>query len=221
MHNQTLRPGEEVTATLRLPAASRFTGGQLALRWNADAVKLLGLSSADLAENANFRAGNDYLWMTWGNELSTDEVVTLRFRANRPGLLSQFLSLASDPELSDEGYDQQLNVHPLSLAWVTSTEPTDVGAGLQQLASSTEEELLGVLPNPARTYTRIGLKLQTAQTIQLTITDLNGRVMTEQQRELASGEQWLEVAVQNWPAGVYLFTVVTSNGSSSGRIMRQ
>lgn len=218
---QTFRSGEEIRVPMRLPAASRYAGGQLALQWNVAGLEYLGLESAGLTEAANARVGNGFLWLAWGNELPADEILTLRFRAKTAGQLNNYLSLAEDRSLNDEVYDQELLTHPLFLTWTDGGVVSDVASTPQIALPGAPDELLGVLPNPARTFTRVGIKLPTPQLVTLTVTDLNGRQVTQRHTQLEAGEQWLEIVVQHWPAGVYLFTVTTSNGNSSGRLVRQ
>jgi len=192
------------------------------LRWNASALTFLDLRSTDLNPNANFRNGDDYLWMSWAGGLSTDEVVSLRFRAEADGELQDYISLANDDRLADEVYTKALVPHPLLLSWnntVVADGPTDEAPEVGLLPATTE--LLGVLPNPAQSFTRIGVHITQTQRVKLVVTDLSGRLLMEASPELEAGEQWVRVEVQDWPAGAYLFRIQTTDGPLSGRIIRQ
>jgi hypothetical protein len=222
MENRAFSAGEEITVTLSLENGTFYAGGQTGLRWNADALTYLGLTSRDLETNANFRVDSDYLWMSWADELSTDDIVTLRFRTETGGQLSDYLTMAEDNQLTDEIYSKSLVAHPLFLSWndaVITDAPTDAAPEGDHISEISA--LLGVLPNPAQSFTRIGVNITEAQQVKLVVTDLNGRLLLETSPELEAGEQWIKLEVQDWPAGAYLFRVQTNDGPLSGRIIRQ
>ena len=66
-------------------------------------------------------------------------------------------------------------------------------------------------PNPAMNNTRINFKLpKESENVQLIITSMDGKVMTEQVfKQLSAGEHQLDVDVSNWGAGVYFYTIQT------------
>ena len=222
IENRTISAGEEISVTLNLENGTVFAGGQAGLRWNTSALTFLDLTSEDLNPNANFRNGTDYLWMSWADGLTTDKVVSLRFRAETDGELRDYINLAGDQRLADEVYSKALVPHPLLLSWsdaVVTDAPSDAAPEVNALPETTG--LLGVLPNPAQNFTRIGVQVAKAQRVKLVVTDLNGRVLLEASPELEAGEQWIRVEVQDWAAGAYFFRVQTADGPLSGRIIRQ
>ncbi|TXF87886.1 T9SS type A sorting domain-containing protein [Neolewinella aurantiaca] len=222
MENKAFSAGEEVVVTLSLENSTSFAGGQAGLRWNDAALTYLGISSTSLNTEDNFRSGRDYLWMSWANYLTTEEIVSVRFRAQADGQLSDYLAMAEDERLSDEVYGNTLSTHPLFLTW-SDAAVTDTAADSAAEVSSVPDNagLLGVLPNPARSFTRIGVYISEAQRVQITVTDLNGRLLLEASPQLEGGEQWVRVDVQDWPVGAYIFRVQTNDGPLSGRIIRQ
>jgi hypothetical protein len=223
LQRQSFRTGEELTVTVSLPDAAAYVGGQLALGWNASTLQYLDQSSTELDNNGNFRISQDYLWMAWGTALVEEQVVTLRFRALTAGQLEGNIFLTDDEALTEEVYDQDLGVHPLLLSWTEAIKPGNVWAVLdpQVLGPGATIELLGVLPNPARNFTRLGIYLSKAQKVEVTITDLNGRVLKNETALVEVGEQWIRVDVAGWRTGVYLFNITTSDGHLSGRIVKQ
>jgi len=89
------------------------------------------------------------------------------------------------------------------------------------VVAPTEDALLGVLPNPASSSTRLGLSLTSGQRVELVVTDMNGRVVLSRSAELGAGEQWLRVELSKLAGGVYPFTVKTADRVLTGRIVKQ
>lgn len=222
MEDRAFSAGEEFSVNLTLENSTFFSGGQAGLRWDNSALTYLDLTSADLNPNANFRSGTDHLWMSWADKLSTDNILSIRFRAEADGHLSDFLTMAEDQRLVDEVYSKALVPHPLILSWsdaVTGDSPAEYTPEVDIAPESTS--LLGVLPNPAQSFTRIGVHITKSQRVKLAVTDLSGRLLLEASPELEAGEQWIRVDVQDWPVGAYLFRIQTVDGPLSGRIIRQ
>jgi len=223
LFRQSFQAGEEVTVAVNLPDAADYVGGQLGLGWNTSTLEYLDQSSLELDDNGNFRIEEDYLWLAWGNVLAEDEVVTLRFRALTDGQLGGNIFFANDVALAEEVYDQDLEVHPLLLEWKDEVDTGEVDLGIepQVMVPGTASVLLGVLPNPARNFTRLGISLSKAQNVEVTITDLNGRLLKSGTSRVDPGEQWIRVDVDGWPSGIYLFNITTLDGNLSGRIVKQ
>ncbi len=220
LENPAFRSGNEVTVTLSLRDGAEYLGGQAALRWNADALMLLSHDSEDLSA-ANFRATAGHLRLNWSDALTADEVVTLRFRVAADGELSDYLTLAEEETFVDEAYGVDLASHPLFLTWTEATTNTTIGEEGPVVVAPTEDALLGVLPNPASSSTRLGLSLTSGQRVELVVTDMNGRVVLSRSAELGAGEQWLRVELSKLAGGVYPFTVKTADRVLTGRIVKQ
>ena len=224
LEDQTFKAGQRVDVTLRLENVDDYAGGQLALQWNAGALAYLGKESRELDSESNFRTGRDYVWLSWSEQLREENLLTMSFRATADGNLRDLITLAAERNFTDEIYAADLNDHPLFLTWKTSETTTDqpVSDIVDVLPDAGElSRLLGVLPNPARTVTRLGVYLGSEQDVVLNVTDLNGRKLRSDITRLAAGEQWLSVDVKAWPAGIYLFNIETVNGLVSGRIVKQ
>ncbi|MBC6994288.1 T9SS type A sorting domain-containing protein [Neolewinella lacunae] len=221
LEDHAFRAGETFTVALRLADAAAYAGGQAELFWNKGALEYLGMTSHDLDPRRNALRLDRSLRFNWAQPLTTDEVMTLEFRAHTTGQLRDFLRLVDDAAFRDAVYQADLSAHPLYLSWAapTSPEPSASGGSAEDMAPV--ETLLGVLPNPVRTTTRIGVYLPQEQAIRLTITDLSGRNIYRVAPRLAAGEHWLNVDATNWPAGVYLYTVRTAAGAATGKLLVQ
>jgi hypothetical protein len=73
----------------------------------------------------------------------------------------------------------------------------------------------GNYPNPASDRTKIKFSLQSAATVSLVITDLNGRtIRTEPAQKLGAGVQELELNVSDLAAGNYVYVLTSANGGA-------
>jgi hypothetical protein len=223
LEDKVLSAGEVFSLLLTVAGLSGFVGGQASVRWGGAALNYLGQSSSQLKVDRNFRRGADYLWMSWSDDLAADELLSIEFLALKEGKVSDFITLACNQGFEDEIYDLQLTPHPLFLRWNASDDENDLSQAVDQseLFASEISELLGVIPNPARTFTRVGVLLGQEQSVRLVVTDLSGRRLMESAQYLGLGEQWLRIDVEGLSAGVYLFALETTDGLLTGKIVRQ
>ncbi|MEM9261741.1 MAG: hypothetical protein AAGA62_19020, partial [Bacteroidota bacterium] len=159
IEEKDLVAGNEVSVAFRLPDGPAYAGGQVALAWNTENLNLLRRESNDLHEEQNFRYGDGFLWLTWSDALPTDEVLTLTFKANTSGQLNEYLRLVDGDNFAGEVYTEHLSTHPLFLEWTKATQVTTTPEPPIVTELLTKEALLGVLPNPVRSVTHIGVAL--------------------------------------------------------------
>lgn len=60
--------------------------------------------------------------MSWNEQLSTSEVISLRFRTNATGRVSDLLQLEDAIDFRDEVYLANLTVRPVFLTWRDQSE---------------------------------------------------------------------------------------------------
>lgn len=78
------------------------------------------------------------------------------------------------------------------------------------------EVILNVWPMPASSTVRISFALPKTSHVRLTVLDASGRsVRVLFDEDMPSGEQQLDVPVDEWPSGAYVLQLVTSNGRTS------
>lgn len=77
---------------------------------------------------------------------------------------------------------------------------------------TTELVLSRVYPNPASTTLNVALNAPANQKVTLIITDLAGKVMMQQQTQLASGDNNIALNIARIPSGSYMLKAVCSNG---------
>lgn len=69
---------------------------------------------------------------------------------------------------------------------------------------------LTVSPNPFHEFSTVGFHLEAPSDIAITLCDVAGRLLHTEQRQLAAGPQYIEVAASQFPAsGTYFLTVRT------------
>lgn len=84
-----------------------------------------------------------------------------------------------------------------------------------------EEDILNdvvLFPNPANQSAEIRFEAVEAGDINIAVTDLNGRVMSNTSREISTGIQSISLDVANYPAGVYMVEVRQNNSVKTLRL---
>lgn len=77
-------------------------------------------------------------------------------------------------------------------------------------------------PNPAKDFVEVGVPLETQTSVRIDILDLTGRLLyQEPEEEREAGYQRWQIAVQQWPAGIYLVRVRAGGQESVRRLIRQ
>lgn len=132
--------------------------------------------------------------------------VTLRFRAQRDGRLSDALYL-SDRVTVSEAYPAASEAAALPLRLQLQF------GGQVSPAGSATFELFQNQPNPFRGMSDIGFYLPEAGTVSLRITDETGRMLYEHQAFFQSGFQHFSIDARRWSAGVYFYAVSSAQGA--------
>ncbi|MEL6143521.1 MAG: T9SS type A sorting domain-containing protein, partial [Bacteroidota bacterium] len=127
------------------------------------------------------------------------------------------LSCELRPEMYTEATREP---YQLELNWVVNNDPTAPvnPVGLDQEIGST---LLGAVPNPLISSTKIGIFTASNAEAYLSVIDLTGRRMTGGKLQLAAGENYIRVDALDWPAGIYTYTVEINGEWLSGKIVKK
>lgn len=75
-------------------------------------------------------------------------------------------------------------------------------------------------PNPSNGKSFVGFKNTLKQNIELSIFDISGKLILNENRIFEEGEQSLEINTQDWSNGVYLLQMKTEEGLLSHRILK-
>ena len=76
-------------------------------------------------------------------------------------------------------------------------------------------------PNPFFTNFYIQNKFQNADNVSITIFDLLGKVVLEQQYDNVANDENIAINASNLAIGQYIYSLKTSNGVSTGKIAKQ
>ena len=107
-----------------------------------------------------------------------------------------------------------------------AAQSVDLGAdefsGITRLMASTATLDADVYPNPFSSALTVKLNSAEASEVQVTLTDLMGRVITTQHQGVEAGASSLKVNVeQSLPQGVYLLQVTQGDATSTFRVVKQ
>lgn len=78
-----------------------------------------------------------------------------------------------------------------------------------------------VFPSPASDALNVVFTLGSPQTVNFTLTDLAGRTVYATEKMLNSGEQKINLSLANLQAGMLLYTLTTTEGSISGKVLKK
>jgi endonuclease I len=82
-----------------------------------------------------------------------------------------------------------------------------------------ETTKMEVYPNPTSGAGYVAIDSEVEQSVRLLITDMQGRMVSDQTLALQSGVQTIELQTEEWPAGLYLAHLVSAQGHSSVKWM--
>lgn len=116
-------------------------------------------------------------------------------------------------------------VHPFnetSACLKTAKNIFDTGSALTSVNEITEINTLEIYPNPAGTTDNIALAIDSESPldVNITITSINGQVTTNQQSQVRSGANTINLNVPQTP-GVYIISIQHENGIATKRFVRQ
>ena len=96
--------------------------------------------------------------------------------------------------------------------------PTPDTDAVDEVADELELKV-SVAPNPARDFLRVTYELGTPAPATILLTDVNGRVIYEIQRDALAGKQQLELRTADYPQGMYLLRVVTEEEQTVRKVI--
>lgn len=208
-----LQPGEVAELPVSFAAKESWLGFQFGLQYDPGQLVLEevlpgALPNWDAYTTAQPRPGQfNLLWFdTNPVELNPKKpIVTLRVRALRPVLLSQAIQL-SGGRLRSEAFTAASEGRNLQLEF-TSGASVGVRVGPAQ-------------PNPTKGGAWLPVELPEPTSVDLTIYDLQGRLLWSRSWASVGGLQQVELPETAFPAaGTYLWRLVTGAGAQAGRLV--
>lgn len=219
LKDQEVATGDLSALVMYLPDGARYAGGQISLEWDTQALRYEGFSSEALQEQAlnTQRVAAGELRLSYiANWEQEQPSLRIKFRANKPGKLSDWIKICDRCELKTEVYRQQeLTADGVEAVWVAEQQELE-----ETSPDLSYNALLQAIPNPAREQIQLGLYVEESQQVQLTITNANGRQMNSTQIHVTKGENRVSVALSDWPAGVYHYSFLTRQGVLSGKLVK-
>lgn len=215
-----LESGEVREVPVSFSEAGAWLAMQAGLTYNPDQLvveailpgSLPGMEESSFAEPAPGML--NLVWFTAQPHavVADDQLFSLRLRAKQPLQLSQALQLATpSPEkphaLRATGYNAAETAVDLQLLFRGDIKGADKTVVYQ------------AQPNPTTGATNIPMHLAHAETVNLLVTDVSGKVIWRQQVSLEAGTQNLNVPAMPQP-GVYLWQVQAGEGNFTGKIVK-
>jgi hypothetical protein len=140
------------------------------------------------------------------NQIATDQLFTLVFKATRDGILSEELSLVNQPT-SIEAINQAEELLNVQLKFNNPIE------------AEKDFELYQNEPNPFKETTNIGFYLPENGTVTLTFRDEIGRLLKEIKEERSKGLQSIIIDKGDLPKGLIYYQIQTKFGSKTKKML--
>lgn len=114
------------------------------------------------------------------------------------------------------------------LEYVAFVQDTVTGDVLQSVSASTplgmvelsENQSIGVYPNPANQFTAVAINLNSESTVSLAIFDISGRVIYKKdETKIPSGHQEIAINTSNFPSGTYSIVIKTPKGDMKEKLV--
>ncbi len=187
-NDAALAAGQEVT--VEFSSADAVAGYQFTLDF-------AGLEVVAIDGNQeNFGVFADAITTSFSEEKAGDRLFSVTFRATQDVVVSEALAL-TDRITTAEAYSANGAMEVV----------------LEFANSATDFALYQNTPNPVSDYTVIGFNLPTAGAANVTVSDVNGKVITVLNGDYAKG--YNEVTLSNLPAGVMTYTLQSADFSAT------
>ncbi len=211
-HDRYVSAGEEVRIDIRSKDYAAFEGFQVAIQ--TQGIHLTNIESGSLnawSERSYHLIDNETALISWihtgAAQQKNDVLFTIIGQAKAGGMLSQMLAIETDL------------LHPQ--AYEANQQPSGIAIDFLATASgNTGIHLLGSYPNPFSDYATITFSADKEETVDITIYDLNGRVIVFDKLSVTPGNnQWTWSPDSNVPAGYYMFRVQSELTTLQGRLI--
>lgn len=109
----------------------------------------------------------------------------------------------------------------------TITEAVDNGlqfgtvANVESLSLSQVDDRFQLFPNPTSSSATVALTIQEASTVELTISDMSGKVMNQRDYGQLSGSYTIDLPTADFPAGIYLVELTINGEKQVKRLVKE
>ncbi|NJK83828.1 MAG: T9SS type A sorting domain-containing protein [Saprospiraceae bacterium] len=185
------------TIIVHLDMAHELSGYQFTLNYDNQQLELVNiLDGAVHYSQIGFFEQEGAVTISWNGQQSKGRIVSLVFRHQQPVALESVLHISSTRTLS-EAYDENGTLFDLKLNFQT---PMANGFQLYQNR-----------PNPFKDKTNIMFDLPSKMRAELTIHDVNGRVIYQKMDQFQKGQNIVEIDFQHLATGVLYYTLATDS----------
>ncbi len=210
---QIFKSGELVTVPVNLSASSDLLGYQFTAAFDPSALELINIApgimdmtAANFGTNKKSEGVITTSFTSTKAFNSTDKALfSLQFKATKGGKLSELIQFNSKVTKA-EAYNTALEVINVKLAFTASSF-----AGQTALLQNT--------PNPFRDQTRIGFVMNQTGQAQITLFDLNGRIIKQIVTKYNKGYNEVQIQKQDVHTGGVFYYQLQADGYTATRKM--
>jgi hypothetical protein len=207
---QQVKAGEQIKVTIRESEKADLAGYQFTLAFDRSALNLESIEYGALQEaNVGLRYTEEgKITMSWNEQGASKAeagMLTLVFQASNSGNLSDLLQVNS-AKTRAEAYDRAGNLHEVALRFTTTENTAQARLNQNQ-------------PNPFAGETLIGFYLPEGGAAELTLTDLQGKVLQVIRGEFAKGYNEITVDGKHLPKGVIQYTLRSGEFTATRRMV--
>ena len=205
--NQQIKAGDLVQITLTSDAVVK--GFQFTLDFNPSSLQLVDLQNALLSEkNLGLQnSGEGIITCSWNDskaiDLNHEDLISFVFHATEDFILSDVMNINSRLTRAE--------------AYTSSDVVIDIAMEFEEMEFNGSTILYQNTPNPFIGKTLIGFTLAKAETINLTIRDINGRIINSISQNCKKGYNSIEV--NNIPLGVHYYTLEAGDYSATKKMI--
>ena len=225
IEDQEFAAGELVAVTLSIADARKLAAIQFELTFDPDILLFEDLQAGNLPHFDRYRSVNykqvdqGLLPMVWFDEkLNQSEhnasLVTLNFRANRAGKLSEVIGITQE-QLRNLAVTSDLRATAVKLRFANSLTLPDV-------THRGNWKQLYCAPNPFGTDTELVFQLTHADWVTISLFDASGRLLNEEKRYFEAGLHYFKIDNQLLHAsGIYNCRVQSSDSIGTLKLLKQ
>jgi len=214
LHNQTFEKGDLITVTFQLEENESLAGLQSTINFDPSVLDLVEVIDDGVINRTNLGLTllqHGAITLSWDNAINQtllhgQSLFSLQFQTLAAGKLSEWLSLSSNYTTA-EAYAADGSIYNLDLKFTDHSSSEDL-------------VLYQNKPNPFADATVVGFDLPTASNVSLTIFDLSGKVVNQQDAFYSAGynEFKVEKGMLN-TSGVLYYRLDTPSGSATRKMI--
>ncbi len=206
--------GEVVEVAIQSPELSNVAGFQFTLEADPSLLALQSVAPGTITPRFGISLEQNRVatsWYSTSTVAGEQTVVVLKFIAQKSGSLSQALQLNSSITHA-EAYNRSMNQTAVALEYMFVEERSEAEA-----IEGLDAKLFPVSPNPTAGPVMASFFLPESGAVVLTLSDLNGRVISTQNGYFEKGNHQIEMPVEH--SGLYFLNFEAAGGTDVQRVV--